>query len=93
MEYERGGKGRCFTSVHKRLLLIGRRAKEAVSWDAARLSVQATGRRARIGVFPLHALPLQRQLCTRIDVHKDESHVAVLDDNGEVTEEIRVVMT
>ena len=25
-----------------------------------------------------------------IDVHKDESHVAVLDDDGEVTEEIRV---
>ena len=27
-----------------------------------------------------------------IDLHKDESHVAVLDDDAEVVEEIRVVV-
>jgi len=46
---------------------------------------------ARIGVAPFTHFPLQRNHdYLGVDLHKDESHVAVLDDNAEVVEEICV---
>ena len=38
----------------------------------------------------MHFHPRETMNHLGIDVHKDESHVAVLDDNGEVDREIRV---